>query len=477
MTESVPCLMNQTMKVKSIAVGVPQSSLSPSHPKIDHEVRRNHVSDCCSDQLIIQNHDNFKRSAAPMRCMFYHGWSWVDFQSDVVESFRSAFREEKPMIEVIIGGSENVFDFIRMVQIDLGSGHQRSIAWIDETGKPFFPKVFLGEDWLEDSGNPQIEIDVRIHGLDVDGKRKSSALDEFDIEVNSSSKKDEEEVVSKRLRLTSAALNWPNAKLLSKKDKQYLLVSNLFLSGIRKVGHGATITAIHQWERTGPLEKARLQVFQRQNEITKAARSASNAVFAWYAAPANAVPGILAHGFGFPSKISGSPSYGIGVYLSPVGLPHLSVMQLEPDDNGEKHIILCRVILGNIEKVEAGSQQRSPSCADFDTGTDDLENPKWYVVWSANMNRHIIPECVVSFKSSTHLTGQLGARNCTKYSLSLIISKMKNRLPYSKVQELLTLYGAFKAGKLVREDFINHMRAIAGDKLIMSIIREIQSAG
>lgn len=82
-----------------------------------------------------------------------------------------------------------------------------------------------------------------------------------------------------------------------------------------------------------------------------------------------------------------------------------SAMQSEVDNNGEKHIILCRVILGNIEKVEAGSQQCRPSSVEFDTGADDPINPKWYVVWSTNMNSHILPECVISYKSSTYLPG------------------------------------------------------------------------
>lgn len=77
----------------------------------------------------------------------------------------------------------------------------------------------------------------------------------------------------------------------------------------------------------------------------------------------------------------------------------------EPDDNGEKHVILCRVILGNVEKVEAGSQQCHPSSAEFDTGVDDLRNPKWYVVWSTNMNRHVLPDCVVSYRSPVRVPG------------------------------------------------------------------------
>lgn len=81
-------------------------------------------------------------------------------------------------------------------------------------------------------------------------------------------------------------------------------------------------------------------------------------------------------------------------------------MLSEVDENGEKHVILCRVILGRCEKVEAGSQQLYPSSVDFDTAVDDVNNPRWHVVWCANMNTHILPECVVSYKASSHLTGK-----------------------------------------------------------------------
>lgn len=82
-------------------------------------------------------------------------------------------------------------------------------------------------------------------------------------------------------------------------------------------------------------------------------------------------------------------------------------MQEEADDNGEKHLILCRVILGNVEKVEAGSQQCYPSSTEYDTGADDPKNPKWFVVWRTNMSRHILPECVVSYKSTDRLPGMV----------------------------------------------------------------------
>lgn len=48
---------------------------------------------------------------------------------------------------------------------------------------------------------------------------------------------------------------------------------------------------------------------------------------------------------------------------------------VEADENSEKHMIMCQVFLGNVEKVEAGSQQCYPSSVDFDPGSDDPKNP------------------------------------------------------------------------------------------------------
>ena len=56
--------------------------------------------------------------------------------------------------------------------------------------------------------------------------------------------------------------------------------------------------------------------------------------------------------------------------------------------------------MGNMEPVHPGSRQCHPSSEDFDSGVDDLLNPKHYIIWDMNMNTHIHPEYVVSFKVS-----------------------------------------------------------------------------
>ena len=61
-------------------------------------------------------------------------------------------------------------------------------------------------------------------------------------------------------------------------------------------------------------------------------------------------------------------------------------------------MVLCRVILGIVERVPLGSHQFHPSCENFDSVVDDIMNPECYIIWSNHMNMHILLEYIVSFK-------------------------------------------------------------------------------
>lgn len=84
-----------------------------------------------------------------------------------------------------------------------------------------------------------------------------------------------------------------------------------------------------------------------------------------------------------------------------------SASNCDIDENGVQHMVFCRVIMGNMEVVDPGTRQYRPSGMDSDSGVDDLENPKFYIIWTMNMNTHIFPEFVVSFKISSEAEGEL----------------------------------------------------------------------
>lgn len=78
-----------------------------------------------------------------------------------------------------------------------------------------------------------------------------------------------------------------------------------------------------------------------------------------------------------------------------------SASYCDDDEKGVRYIVFCHVILGNVEVVTPGCGLYHPSSVNFDNGVDDLHNPSQYIVWNMNMNSHIFPEYVVSFKVSS----------------------------------------------------------------------------
>lgn len=64
------------------------------------------------------------------------------------------------------------------------------------------------------------------------------------------------------------------------------------------------------------------------------------------------------------------------------------------DKNVFKMIKQCNVA----KCYRPNTKQLRPSGCEYDNGVVDVQRPKCYVVWIMNMNTHIYPEFVVSFK-------------------------------------------------------------------------------
>ncbi|KAL1534244.1 putative inactive poly [ADP-ribose] polymerase SRO3 [Salvia divinorum] len=440
---------------------------------------------------LIQNYSNFKRSSCPERLMFYQNGSWVDYSEEVAELLKLGFAEGRPVVEAQLLGYSCLFDLYRMLEIDLESGNQRSIAWIDADGKCFFPKTFVNscENDREmelgdgDESCARIEIDVRI--VENSGDREGVGLEEG-VNFGKRGRIDSVEenfcgAATKRVKIVeseSQSSRWPKARNLAAGEKRYEIVRNLFLYGVENVEPGAMVTAVHQCVRMGPLDKARSEVFAKQVEIMKRARGGSNVVFTWCGMSSQDVESVLIHGFGIPSTLSRSAGHGVGIHLSPIRLPQNSAMLAEVDENGEKHVVLCRVILGRCEKVEAGSLQSYPSSVEYDTGVDDLNNPRWYTVWQGNMNTHILPECVVSYRP-VNINGSVNSvpKNWVPHPSTFIaklFSKLRGSLPFPQFCKLQTSWESCKEGKLGKHAFMKKLRLLVGDDVLRSTIRDIR---
>ncbi|ONK76108.1 uncharacterized protein A4U43_C03F23990 [Asparagus officinalis] len=226
--------------------------------------------------------------------------------------------------------------------------------------------------------------------------------------------------------------------------------------------------------------RRRSRVFEMTAGMTKEERGEANLGFGWYGAAADDV------GRTNDGALGAEDAHGVGVHLSPPHFPYASSRLSEADENGEKRIVLCRIIMGNSERVDAGSAQYHPSTGGYDSGVDDLRNPKWYIIWSTHMNTHILPEYIVSFKPSTQRQGIHAAVNSTAMttrrwpsaaqglSFQKLLSEMGRSLPSSSTQALQMLYNKHKAGKMSKDAFIRCLRSVAGDKLLASTIKRMR---
>lgn len=520
---------------------------------------------CCSGMVVVENYNNFRKSSIPARFMYLYKGEWIDFPSETVCLLKQGFQSGKTAIEIAMRDSSSyLVDFLRMSRIDLSDGCHGWIAWIDIHGKCFFPRVFCQQ-------NPSLDtkIDLRKplqigeceaiatneNGSTVVQSNSESTLEQgssdsvleqdhaqlsddaqfpecHEAAASSIGIPDSGASASASPELESDSLfgsrNKNNLMIkLQDGDREFVAVRDRFLGGFSTLASLASVVGIY---RSVP-GQARLQTFRRHAEdvARKSVDGNANMRYAWHGTSSKAVSGILLHGFGHPKMPKHGAAYGVGVYFAPEDCAYISAAYSDVDENGEQHMVLCRLIMGNMEQVKHGSQQFHPSSEQFDTGVDDLKNPKRYIVWSTHMNTHILPEYVVRFRVPPPLReywsrlkteqGKTSVSGSPKYSLrdgqaysgaacqingeqqlcpplnkeAQLKMQENARMPssawmsfpklFTTVEKFLSSssviimkhqYVRYKEGKISREELIRKLRVITGDKLLISIIKMFQ---
>jgi hypothetical protein len=64
--------------------------------------------------------------------MYYENGGWMDFPKDVVDLVKKDFEVKKAVVEFEFNGHHLLLNFLHMYQMDLKTGLQKPIAWIDE---------------------------------------------------------------------------------------------------------------------------------------------------------------------------------------------------------------------------------------------------------------------------------------------------------------------------------------------------------
>ncbi|KAG9444986.1 hypothetical protein H6P81_016326 [Aristolochia fimbriata] len=674
---------------------------------------------------LLFNRHNFGNSGPPARIMFYSNRQWTDFGDPPLEAMRQAFGDRHPAVTVNIGETSYLIDFLRMQQIDLNRGAHRSIAWIDEAGKCFFPKLITGSDEEEVGGGglipnirrppggtprvptpecfvptfirpPVATARARVTGIahvdhdENDDAGPSSrptphaALPAVHLEDNNSSstepldvadaaaagdlqlgaatpkttplsanaatpntpppsggaarqedaatastdarrkgkaaivvvkmdKDEEKERLS--LSLSSSAANrhhhhhhhhkrrrvleeesgssdslpdepggpvqqctsninnkrmcpqieaagpGPSSNSSScprrgcptripspppptgpppgfehldqtvrtievcKESGAYKAVAKMFNKGMKKVDPNAQIVSVCWISHAGPRGAARAKAFHRFSHLTASLRGDPNLRYAWYGTDPIALQRIIFHGFREVDTHGFTNIFGAGVYLYAEPFPHYSAALATPDASDEFRMLLCRVVVGNMERIEQGSRQCRPTSNLFDTGVDDCKDPKCYIIWNTRMNTHILPQYLITFKVYDQLTDTWRRRNLLRsqllataamkssapvpmkssapvaanqlrnaiqegfpwlfnqnpephpnasVSFVVLLNELKNHLPNSSLELLEGIYAEVKTGSLPRETLIHTLRGLCGDEVLRAVIDSLR---
>ncbi|CAN6969093.1 unnamed protein product [Brassica oleracea var. botrytis] len=483
-----------------------QCVLSPngSTGKLDNSRNEVNVSENHSGKALVRYYSYFKKTGVPKRVMLYENGEWIDLPESIICPIRNDLEAKRAAIEVNCSGRHFVLDFLHMHRLDLETGVKTHLAWIDIAGKCFFPDNVGGED-LEQHGQCEIKLHLEI---DINGgkspKLKLNSADSCSLEL------DEDDV--QRWDDETEASMFSGVKPAEEEDLDVDAVREKFVLGMAALGH---VELLDAYRFSGDVAKDRQSLFKKQADITKLSRGDANVRYAWLPAKKELLSEVMMHGLGVCGELIKKSKYGVGVHLAAANCPYFSATHCDVDENGVRHMVLCRVIMGNMEPLGGDRAQFVTGGEGYDNGVDNVSSPKHYVVWNMNMNTHVYPEFVVSFKllsipnaegnllsaaQSKHesseltlegakgsLSNELGSGN--KSTGSRTRRPSSNLMPYpllfkaisskiaQKDMDLITAYyQQLREKKISREGFSRKLRMIVGDDhLLKTTITALQS--
>lgn len=289
---------------------------------------------------LVRYYLNSKKSGLPKRLMFYKNDEWFDYPKDVVYLVKKDFEIKKAAVEVELDGQDLVLDFLHMYSVNLKTGLRQPIAWIDEAGGCFFPEVFagfdeepnnLGEQEGGESHDAKEPHEIKLHlSIEINGADESK-LGEYSGESNfvakdvqaddhdSMNKMGIKNVVAAIRQEQDVDLDGHTESAYGKLDVDS--VQKMFLTGMTTLGvTNADIVEIYR--SSGISMQARLELFQKQAEITKGVQGDANVRYAWLACSKEELSTMMEYGLGYNGLSASKCIYGAGVHLAAVSHPY-----------------------------------------------------------------------------------------------------------------------------------------------------------
>lgn len=299
---------------------------------------------------LLASYSNFTRTGVPQRLMFYQNGEWNDYPQVLVDLVRKDLQIKKATVKIESNGYHFLLDFLHMFHLDLKTGVQQPIAWIDEAGSCFFPEIYSDDEdepngnWRHEGGKDQepffnercgsreikLHLEIEINGMDQpelkecsgesNGLVKKIKIDQipssgrYVMEVENSCngergpQVDEDVEDNQQMEKNSTrATDSVNRKL------DCDTVCKIFLKGMSTCD-GAELLDIY--ECSSNLMQARLELFEKQVEITKTFRGDANVRYAWLASSKGELSTISMYGLGHCGLAKMKSIYGTGVHLT-----------------------------------------------------------------------------------------------------------------------------------------------------------------
>ncbi|KAK8522492.1 hypothetical protein V6N12_056200 [Hibiscus sabdariffa] len=247
----------------------------------------------------------------------------------------------------------------------------------------------------------------------------------------------------------------------------YSIMTKGFFSGMGEdMSKNTKIVAIHKISCSSFSAKARAEAFQIwEKGVAEKCGGDANVKYAWYGCSREEICEIVTHGFSWFTKTAAGIQNRCRICLSAAKFSFDSVLCSKVDDSGLRHLLLCRVIMGKEEVVTGDCNGQShPSSPEFDSGVDNLSDPRKYIVWSNYMNSHILPGYIISFQAPFLRVGGTIKPRSPWLSFTKLMPMLSRRLGPSEMASLEKHYKDFQVSVLTLDVLRNLKFAAVGSR-------------
>ncbi|KAF8708826.1 hypothetical protein HU200_030216 [Digitaria exilis] len=492
----------------------------------------------CGNGGILELYWNFKASGLPVRVLFYQHGAWSDFPEDVVSLAQRDFQLKKPITTAVFQNKDILLDFIHMICLDYEMTVNNPLGWFDDRGKGFFPDLSSGLCTSKRSHHEKGEA-AEHAGMSSSVAESSSSVSVGEVvsygkrinnivEDSLKAHRKHDEAIGENKSGPSIHLNEYSSGTVQaatgKHNNGPFIVSsvrNLLLQGLGQPFKEKDIIGIYRTPLLDQHGQVRSGLFQEEIEVAKSRRGNANVRYAWLPCSRSSMEEMMMRGALEIAKPQRGYTHGVGACLAPANCSNSWVSYSDFHEDGIIRVMLCRVIMGNVEVVLPGSKQFQPSNESFDSGVDDLQNPKHYIIWDANVHKQIyaeyavivnvppmISECLFSKDSLSNIseiTSSDSPNNLTKQGprfpammpsaieqeapklgrlprapsspwmpFSMLFAAISTKVPRSDMDTVIRYYEEFKRKKISRSDLVIRMRQIVGDKILVSTVMRLQ---